>query len=114
MATKAISLVIGEVRFSYLHVFEPWAAEEGANKNYTATLLIPKDNVSDLYEVDDEVKKNIQFLPMSNLAQVLNAALLKPKTVSARHSHPGKKAKKPADAAAIPQTTEQPKPGAVC
>ena len=51
---------------------------------------------------------------MSNLAQVLNAALLKPKTVSARHSHPGKKAKKPADAAAIPQTTEQPKPGAVC
>ena len=78
------------------------------------TVLIPKDNVSDLYEVDDEVKKNIQFLPMSNLAQVLNAALLKPKTVSARHSHPGKKAKKPADAAAIPQTTEQPKPGAVC
>ena len=78
------------------------------------TVLIPKDNVSDLYEVDDEVKKNIQFLPMSNLAQVLNAALLKPKTVSARHSHPGKKTKKPADAAAIPQTTEQPKPGAVC
>ena len=78
------------------------------------TVLIPKDNVSDLYEVDDEVKKNIQFLPMSNLAQVLNAALLKPKTVSARHSHPGKKAKKSADAAAIPQTTEQPKPGAVC
>ncbi len=58
------------------------------------TVLIPKDNVSDLYEVDDEVKKNLQFLPMSNLAQVLNAALLKPKTVSARHSHPSKKAKK--------------------
>ncbi len=78
------------------------------------TVLIPKDNVSDLYEVDDEVKKNIQFLPMSNLAQVLNAALLKPKTTAARHSHSGKKAKSAADAAALPQTAEKPKPGAVC
>ncbi len=32
------------------------------------TVLIPKDNEPDLYEVDDEVKKkNIEFLPMSNL-----------------------------------------------
>ena len=44
------------------------------------TVLIPKDNVSDLYEVDDEVKKNLEFLPMSNLSQVLNAALLKPES----------------------------------
>ena len=43
------------------------------------TVLIPKDNVPDLYEVDDEVKKNLTFLPMSDLAQVLNAALLKPR-----------------------------------
>ena len=78
------------------------------------TVLIPKDNEPDLYEVDDEVKKNLQFLPMSNLAQVLNAALLKPKTVSARHSHPSKKAKKPVDAASQPKPAEQPKPGAVC
>lgn len=27
------------------------------------TVLIPKDNVPDLYEVDDEVKKNLTFLP---------------------------------------------------
>ena len=78
------------------------------------TVLIPKDNEPDLYEVDDEVKKNLQFLPMSNLAQVLNAALLNPKTVSARHSHPSKKAKKPVDAASQPKPAEQPKPGAVC
>ena len=37
-------LVVGEVRFSYLHVFEPWSADDNDNKNYTATLLIPKDN----------------------------------------------------------------------
>ena len=42
------------------------------------TVLIPKDNEPDLYEVDDEVKKNLTFLPMQSLTQVLNAALLKP------------------------------------
>jgi ATP-dependent Lon protease len=76
------------------------------------TVLIPKDNEPDLYEVDDEVKKNLTFLPMSDLAQVLNAALLKPKSVSARHPHPAKKAK-PVEAA-IPPAPEKPKPGAVC
>ena len=77
------------------------------------TVLIPKDNVSDLYEVDDEVKKNLKFLPMSDLSQVLNAALLKPKAVSAHRAHPAKKAK-PAEATAIPQAPEKLKPGAVC
>ena len=76
------------------------------------TVLIPKDNVSDLYEVDDEVKKNIEFLPMSNLSQVLAAALLKPKAVSA--GHPRTRKVKPAEAAALPQTAEKPQPGAVC
>ena len=76
------------------------------------TVLIPKDNLSDLYEVDDEVKKNIEFLPMSNLSQVLAAALLKPRTVSA--GHPRTRKVKPAEAAALPQTAEKPQPGAVC
>ena len=76
------------------------------------TVLIPKDNLSDLYEVDDEVKKNIEFLPMSNLSQVLAAALLKPKAVSA--GHPRTRKVKPAEAAALPQTAEKPQPGAVC
>lgn len=40
------------------------------------TVLIPEGNLSDLYEVDEEVKKHIQFLPMSHLDQVLKAALL--------------------------------------
>ena len=76
------------------------------------TVLIPKDNVSDLYEVDDEVKKNLKFLPMSNLSQVLNAALLKPKAAA---THPRtKKSTKAADAAAMSQTAEKPKTGAVC
>ena len=36
----------------------------------------PKDNEPDLYDVDEEVKKNLTFLPMQNLSQVLAAALL--------------------------------------
>ena len=45
------------------------------------TVLIPRDNVSDLFEVDDEVKKAVEFLPMSNLKQVLKTALVWPKAV---------------------------------
>ena len=76
------------------------------------TVLIPKDNEPDLYEVDDEVKKNLTFLPMQSLTQVLNAALLKPNAAKApSRTHAKKKA---ADAAIVPPTAEKPQPGAVC
>ena len=79
------------------------------------TVLIPKDNEPDLYEVDDEVKKNLTFLPMQSLTQVLNAALLKPNArqegQAAGRTHAKKKA---ADAAIVPPTAEKPQPGAVC
>ena len=79
------------------------------------TVLIPKDNEPDLYEVDDEVKKNLTFLPMQSLTQVLNAALLKPqdpkKAKAPNRTHAKKKA---ADAAIVPPTAEKPQPGAVC
>ncbi len=44
------------------------------------TVLIPQGNVSDLYDVDEEVKKHIQFLSMTNLEQVLQQALCWPQT----------------------------------
>ena len=77
------------------------------------TVLIPKDNEPDLYDVDDEVKKNLTFLPMQSLTQVLNAALLKPNAAksAAGRTHTKKKA---ADAAIVPPTAEKPQPGAVC
>ena len=78
------------------------------------TVLIPKDNVSDLYEVDDEVKKNLEFLPMANLSQVLSAALLKPKAAASHHSRTTQKTAKPTDAAVLPQTADKPQSGAVC
>lgn len=39
-------------------------------------VLIPKDNVSDLYEVDDEVKENLTFIPVSNLEEAFKVSLL--------------------------------------
>ena len=76
------------------------------------TVLIPKDNEPDLYEVDDEVKKNLTFLPMQSLTQVLNAALLKPNAAksAAGHTHTKKKAAEKH----IPAAAEKPQPGAVC
>lgn len=41
-----------------------------------STVLIPKANEPDLYEVDAEVKQKIRFIPVSDLAQVLKHALL--------------------------------------
>lgn len=44
---QSVKTVIGEVRFSYLHVFEPWKSEDDSSEKepqYTATLLIPKTN----------------------------------------------------------------------
>lgn len=50
MATT-VKKVIGEVRFSYLHVFEPWSNDPEKDKQYTATLLIPKSNKALVEEV---------------------------------------------------------------
>ena len=76
------------------------------------TVLIPKDNEPDLYDVDDEVKKNLTFLPMQSLTQVLNAALLKPNAAksAAGRTHTKKKAAEKH----IPAAAEKPQPGAVC
>ena len=40
-------------------------------------VLIPADNVSDLYEVEDVVKAHIQFVPVERIDQVLQEALAK-------------------------------------
>lgn len=43
-----------------------------------STVLIPAANRSDLYEVDEEVKNAVRFVPVTDLAQVLKQALLLP------------------------------------
>ena len=50
-----------------------------------STVLIPKDNEPDLFEVDEEVEKAVRFIPVSDLSQVLKHALIMP-------SHPASRA----------------------
>ncbi len=49
-----------------------------AFKNGMKTVLIPEDNKADLDKVNDTVKKAVEFIPVSNLDEVLSIAL-KPK-----------------------------------
>ncbi len=77
------------------------------------TVLIPRDNEPDLYDVDEEVKKNLTFLPMQNLSQVLAAALLKPKAAKSTAGRSRTKKTK-AGESHIPAVPEKNQPGAVC
>lgn len=73
-------------------------------------VLMPKDNESDLYEVDDEVKENLEFVPVSNLEQVLRTALSAPGAAPARRPR-AKTKKRPA--APVPAESGA-RPGAFC
>ena len=52
-----------------------------------STVLIPKENATDLYEVDAEVKEKIHFIPVERLSQVLKHALVMPGHAAARSAH---------------------------
>lgn len=41
---ESTKVIIGKVRFSYAHVFEPTAMEEGQTKKYNVSIIIPKSN----------------------------------------------------------------------
>ncbi len=79
-------------------------------------VLIPKGNESDLYEVDEEVKKNVGFQPVSTLAQVLHTALLAPKDKAALPARRTRSKKaKPAESILPPSATDKtPQQGVVC
>ena len=50
------SVRIGEVRFSFPHVFEPWAMDEKSEKKYTCSIIIPKENKEALTLVEDAIE----------------------------------------------------------
>lgn len=54
MAT-AQKTIIGQVRFSYLHVFEPFAFDGSSDPRYSATLLIPKSDKALVKKVQDAI-----------------------------------------------------------
>lgn len=49
-------VVTGKVRFSYLHVWEPSAVEEGQEKKYSVSLIIPKSDKDTV----NKIKKAIE------------------------------------------------------
>lgn len=48
---EIVRVVTGKVRFSFLRVFEPEAAEEGGTPKYTATVMIPKEDTATLAKI---------------------------------------------------------------
>jgi ATP-dependent Lon protease len=42
-----------------------------------STVLIPKDNMKDLDEIDSQAKEHLTFIPCDNVSDVLSAALTK-------------------------------------
>lgn len=57
MAQKSIKTVIGPVRFSYLHVFEPYAFTEGDKQKYSAVLLLPKSDKTLVAQVEKAIQE---------------------------------------------------------
>lgn len=45
----------GKVRFSYCHVWEPSAIEEGGDKKYSVSIIIPKSDKATLKKINDVV-----------------------------------------------------------
>ena len=52
---------------------KPMAAYKAGVK----TVIIPKDNVPDLHEVDAVVKENIEFKPVETIDEVIDIAFVK-------------------------------------
>ncbi len=57
-------------------------------------VIVPEDNRADLSEIDERVKENVEFVIVSDVKQVLDTALVKPRTAS--HSAIVKNKSKPA------------------
>lgn len=48
-------VVTGKVRFSYAHVFEPSAAQEGQEKKYSVAVLVPKKDKKTLAKIETAI-----------------------------------------------------------
>jgi hypothetical protein len=48
-------VVTGKVRFSYAHVFEPSAIEEGQEKKYSVSVIIPKSDKKTVKKIQDAI-----------------------------------------------------------
>jgi len=52
---QSTKVVTGQVRFSYLHIWEPSAVQEGQEKKFSASLLIPKSDKDTIAKIEAAV-----------------------------------------------------------
>ncbi len=63
----------------------------GAYKMGIKTIIIPKQNESDLYEIDETVKENVNIIPVETIDEVLEIAFTLDKTYEKETVKPSKK-----------------------
>lgn len=52
---EGTKVITGEVRFSYLHVFDPYAATQGQEEKYSVCLMIPKKDKKTISLIQEAV-----------------------------------------------------------
>ncbi|MBV5346853.1 DUF2815 family protein [bacterium] len=57
---QATKVVTGKVRFSYLHVWEPAAVEEGSQKKYSVSLIIPKSDTDTVSRIKNAIQSALE------------------------------------------------------
>lgn len=75
-----------------------------AYKNGVKTVIIPKENSRDLAEIDEEVKNNVTFIPVSDIKEVLKTAVL---DKTEKTSLGRKKTKKSLNVCGIDESTKE-------
>jgi hypothetical protein len=53
-------VITGKVRFSYAHVFEPSAIEEGQTKKYSCAILVPKKDKKTIAKIEEAIKAALE------------------------------------------------------
>ena len=54
--TQSTKVITGLVRFSYVHVWEPKQMDEGGDKKYSVSLIIPKSDKKTLKAIHDAIE----------------------------------------------------------
>ena len=49
-------VVTGLVRFSYVHIFEPTAIDEGSDEKYSLSVIIPKSDKATLKKIKEAIE----------------------------------------------------------
>lgn len=79
MSELTTKVVTGKgIRFSYAHVFEPVAIEEGQQKKYSVSLIIPKSDKETLKKVEQAIKNAAEIGKASKFGGKLPANLKTP------------------------------------